>query len=228
MEKLESKLEESAEQGQEEIKAVISHLYHKAWAWQNKKALAQHGMIAHERLEELRYFNNSRGSWQQLDVVTDRQHGLFKKGTNSSKQTSLRLLIKVDSLLYMLRKGALVEAGVEFNIGRAEEMSKEVYFIKDGRYIPILFSHITQQTTGFFKCLELSEEFETKIIRYSLMNIPGPRDSPDKKVFLQKIADVVMDEKRRQFLLRLTGPTDLPWTVTTAFNMPVVIWFRKP
>ena len=69
VEHLESKLEESDEQTQEEINSVISHLYHKARAWQNKKALAQHGLKAHARLQGLQNFNGSRAAWDMLDVV---------------------------------------------------------------------------------------------------------------------------------------------------------------
>ena len=88
------------------------------------------------------------------------------------------------------------------------------------------FKQITQGPNGFFKMLELSAKFETEIERYSFRNIPKASDD-EKKVFLQKFADVVVDEKRRQMRLALHREVVLPWAVTNTFNMPVVIWFRK-
>ena len=141
-----------------------------------QKALAQHGLRAHEWLQELLHFNGSKGAWELYPVVADPENELFKKGVTSSKTTSLRLLIKVELLEYMLRNGALDQKGVAFNIGRAEEMNNEVYFIKGGQYIHRPFSHITRDTTGFFKMLELSDKFETEIERYSFRNIPNASD----------------------------------------------------
>ena len=109
-------------------------------------------------------------------MVADPDDVAFTKGVTSSRTTSLRLLIKVELLEHMLRNGALDQKGVGFNIGRAEEMNNEVYFIKGGEYIPRRFSHITRDTTGFFKMLELSDKFETEIERYSFRNIPGASD----------------------------------------------------
>ena len=176
VEELESLLEESDEQAQAEINSVISQLYHKARAWQNKKAVAEHGLGAHARLQELQHFNESKGAWEKYRVVADPENIAFTKGVTSSSTTSVRLLIKVDLLVHMMRNGALDQKGVKFNIGRAEEMDNEVFFIKRGEYIPMQFKHITQGPDGFFKMLELSAKFETEIERYSFRNIPKASD----------------------------------------------------
>ena len=112
-----------------------------------------------------------------------------------------------------------------FNIGRAEEIDKEVYFIQGGTYKPIRFADITQGPIGSFKTLELSAKFETEIDRYTFMNIP--KAGPDEKnKFLKLWAEVVVAEKRRQLLHNLTGQ-NLPWRVKNIWTMPVVIWLKK-
>ena len=135
-------------------------------------------------------------------------------------------MIKVDLLMNMLRQGELDDKGVEFDISLAEKVDKEVYFIKAGKYIPMKFAPITQGPTGFFKSLELSAKFETEIERYSFMNIPNA-GAGEKKEFLKQFAEVVVAEKRRQLLHYPTGQTNLPWSVTNVWTMPVVIWLRK-
>ena len=183
---------------------------------------------AYNKLEILKSWNGSRNAWIKLPLTKDQTHPLFAKGVTTSNVTSLRLLLKVDLLLNMLHHGELQDGkGVVFDISLAEEIyHKEVYFIQGGTYKPIRFADITEGPNGFFKALELSAKFETEIERYSFRNIPKASDD-EKNVFLLQFADVVVDEKRRQLLHNLTGPTNLPWQATTTFNMPVVIWFRK-
>ena len=183
---------------------------------------------AYNKLEILKRWNGSRNAWIKLPLTKDQTHPLFAKGVTTSNVTSLRLLLKVDLLLNMLHHGELQDGkGVVFDISLAEEIyHKEVYFIQGGTYKPIRFADITQGPHGSFKTLELSDKFETEIDRYSMMNIP--KAGPDEKnMFLKLWADVVVAEKRRQLLHNLTGPTNLPWTVTDVFTMPVVIWLKK-
>ena len=210
---------------QQDIDVLISKLHKKAQAWQNKKALAKHGLHAYEMLEELKHYKGSKGAWEDLPVCRILSHDMFTKGVTSSKPTSLRLLIKVDLLVSMLRNGALEQRGVLFNIGRAEEVDKEMYFIQGGTYSAIRFNDVTEGPNGFFKALELSANFETVIERYCFNNIPKSSDD-DKKKFLKKFADVVEAEKRRQLFHNLF-PHTLPWTVRDVWTMPVVIWLRK-
>ena len=63
------------------------------------------------------------------------------------------------------------------------------------------------------------------IDRYQFMSIPGGAYA--KKKFLELWAEVVVTEKRRQMNHDLTGQTNLPWSVTNVWNMPMVIWLRK-
>ena len=231
VEMMESQLEGADEPTQAEINSVLEYLYHKVRSWQNKKALAQHGINAHARLEELLNFNGSRGAWDMLDKVSkheDPGHPFFVKGVNSSRQRSLRVLIKVGLLNHMLRHGALDQSGVSFNVWDAQEMSNEAYFMKGGKKIQIQLSDITgtQSNIGFFKIVELSHKFETVIERYKFNNIPGA-SAHFRRRFLHKFADVVLDEKRRQMGMTLHCGLKLPWKVRDTLEMPVVIWLRK-
>ena len=222
---LEDMLETSDENKRAEIHSAISELYYKAQAWQNKKTVAEHGLHAYRLLEELKHFNASKSAWVMPPVHENPTHDLFVKGTTTSNQKSLRLLIQVDLLYSMLRSGALEQKGVRFNLGRFEGKDNEVYFIKRGEYTPIRFAAITHGPNGFFKTLELSDKFETVIERYSLMNIPRATDH-EKTDFLKKFADVVEAEKRMQLINNLF-PHALPWKVIDVWTMPVVIWIRK-
>ena len=166
-----------------------------------------------------------------LDKVSkheDPGHPFFVKGVNSSRQRSLRVLIKVGLLNHMLRHGALDQSGVSFNVWDAQEMSNEAYFMKGGKKIQIQLSDITgtQSNIGFFKIVELSHKFETVIERYKFNNIPGA-GAHFRKMFLHKFADVVVDEKRRQMGMTLHCGLQLPWKVRDTLEMPVVIWLRK-
>ena len=77
-----------------------------------------------------------------------------------------------------------------------------------------------------FRTMELSAKFETVIDRYQFMNIPNGGADANKK-FLELWAEVVVTEKRRQMNHDLTGQTNLPWSVTNVWSMPMVIWLRK-
>ena len=195
-----------------------------------KKAVAEIALDAYKKLEELKSWNGSRSAWIKLPLTYDQTHTLFTKGVTTSSVTSLRLLLKVDYVYTMLRKGELQEKGVAFDISIVERKmpkdNKAVYFMQKGKYKALKFADIIQGPSGFFKTLELSAKFETEIDRYNFMNIPkaGPYE---KKEFLKKFAEVVVAEKRRQLLHNLTGQTNLPWTVTDVFTMPVVIWLKK-
>ena len=137
---------------------------------------------AYNKLEILKSWNGSRNAWIKLPLIKDQTHPLFAKGVTTSNVTSLRLLLKVDLFLNMLRHGELQDGkGVVFDISLAEEIyHKEVYFIQGGTYKPIRFADITQGPHGSFKTLELSAKFETEIDRYTIMNIP--KAGPDKKI----------------------------------------------
>ena len=129
----------------------------------------------------------------------------------------------------MLRHGELREQGVVFDISLVERImppNKAVYFIQGGQYKEHKFADITGGPLGTFRTLELSEKFETEIDRYQIMNIANA-GADEKKEFLWKFAEVVLAEKRRQMNHNLTGQTDLPWSVTNVFSMPMVIWLRK-
>ena len=74
--------------------------------------------------------------------------------------------------------------------------------------------------------MELSAKFETVIDRYQILNFPKG-DADATKRFLELWAEVVVTEKRRQMNHDLTGQTNLPWSVTNVWSMPMVIWLRK-
>ena len=141
---------------------------------------------AYNKLEILKSWNGSRNAWIKLPLTKDQTHPLFAKGVTTSNVTSLRLLLKVDYVYTMLRKGELQEKGVAFDISIVERKmpkdNKAVYFMQKGKYKALKFADIIQGPSGFFKTLELSAKFETEIDRYNFMNIPKAR-ADEKKSF---------------------------------------------
>ena len=135
VDQLESMLEGSDSSTQAAINSQISELYNKAQTWQNKKAVAELGLDASKKLEDLLHYNESKTAWTKPPVCKNQNHHLFKKGTTTSNVTQLRLLLKVDLLWNMLRRGELQDKGVVFDISLAEKIDKEVYFIKAGENI---------------------------------------------------------------------------------------------
>ena len=161
-------------------------------------------------------------------------HNLLLKGTNQSRDhRAVRVLIKVDFVVTMLRNGELTDHGVEFEIATVVQKmgpkigieSAQCHHIKKGDYIPIdKFEDITKGPMGIFKVLELSAEFDTKMTRYQLENYQNVSDA-ERKSALLLWADTIVAEKRRQMNNGLSAI--LPWTVTNVFEMPMVIWLKK-
>ena len=115
-------------------------------------ALPCHCDIA--KLEELQHYNKSKKAWEMLPVCADLTHALFTKGVTTSNVTALRVLLKVDVVVAMLRRGELTDKGVVFDINLAQcvmPQKRELYWMKGGKYHPKEFADITNKDTfGIF------------------------------------------------------------------------------